>query len=85
MVVLYLTRFYKNEDVSSISFKKFRDGPDHDYPRFTICLTDKIFDRGDMFKSELENVYNVTKSEYMKYLMGESKIDRNFFLILFPN
>ena len=71
MVVLYISRFYKNEDVSSISFRKFGAGLNFDYPRFTICFTDAIFQKGDMFKSNVETVYNVTKSDYMAYIKGE--------------
>ena len=78
MIILYVSRFYQNEDVSSISFQKFAAGPDYDYPKFTICLTDKIFKKGDMFKSKIESVYNVTKSDYMAYLMGDAIVNRSF-------
>ena len=73
MVVLYVSRFYKNEDISSISFRQFRTGLNFDYPRFTICLTDAIFHKGDMFKSTVETVYNVTKTDFMAYMKGDIK------------
>ena len=78
MVVLYVSRFYKNEDVSSISFRKFGAGLNSEYPRFTVCLSDSIFNKGDMFKSNVETIYNVTKSDYMAYMKGEKRSLNNF-------
>ena len=44
---LQLEKYFKNDDVSTISFKSFRE---NEYPTYTVCLEDN-FD-GDLFKYE---------------------------------
>ena len=70
-VVSLFLQYIKNDDVSSTSFHEFAEEKDHDHPTFTLCLTDKIFKQGDIFKSTLKEYYNVDKIEYVKYLEGE--------------
>ena len=37
----YIFAYIENEDISSISFESFEKTPDHGYPTFTICFTDR--------------------------------------------
>ena len=57
-------------NLSSIAFQKFSNTLNNGYPTFSICLSDDIFEEGDIFKSILNDMNTINKSDYLKYLKG---------------
>ena len=68
-----------------ISFEDFTWGPDTSYPTFSICLSDSVFRKGDLFNSSLLDPYNISKSNYLKYLVGESNENTRFRRVDYEN
>ena len=57
MVYFETTRYLRNEDASSISFKEFNSSPRDSYPSFTLCFQG---DKGD-------TIYNISRDDAFKY------------------
>ena len=70
MIFLQALRYFENEDTSSIHYKKFNDSPQDIYPTFSICFEDKHY--GIYRHVALLETLGITRSEYVKTLMGEN-------------
>ena len=72
MMVYYCCyRYYENDDVSEISFKRFNEDESSPYPALTFCLHEPFLE--DKLKA-LGN--GINSSTYMQYLKGELWDDR---------
>ena len=69
----------KNEDSSSISFRKFNASPQDKYPAMTICIVERIIDRFGMIirtkpifvQKRLQN-YGLSVSNYWNIITGKT-------------
>ena len=73
MTYLQFKYYRNNEDLASISYRRFNNDENDEYPTFTICFHGrKLFPMGNIFKKshEIFNSTNATRISYQKYLRG---------------
>ena len=68
MTITQILRYFENNDVSLVSFKRFNERPIDKYPTFTFCFYD---DRGGIY-SETVTELHVSKEEYSDLLKGRN-------------
>ena len=69
LTITQVSRFFGNEDTSTIKFKQFNESPDDVYPAFTICFHGaeiRWYNEAPIFDS-----FEVTSLKYGELLMGE--------------
>ena len=75
MIVQQTLRYFENEDSTTIHYKKFNESPSDLYPTFSICFEDKF--NGAYNRTELSNTLGITRSKYVKLLLGKHSPDIN--------
>ena len=87
-LVIYMTyeqflQYLKNEDSSSVSFRKFNDEKRDLYPSFSICMHST---EGAIIKKNSEFKEDPIESElYHKMLTGKTNLNESFHGIEFDN
>ena len=74
MSFLQLKNYLGNEDLASISFRKFEPSSSPQYPTFTMCISGITGKDGRHFKSD-SSVWKFAQTDmlsYTRYLMGEN-------------
>ena len=73
MIFKEVLRYRKNDDASSIAFKKFNESPQDKYPTFTLCFQGNRVDakwRETIYNNKLLAASGNTPSKYWKMITG---------------
>ena len=68
MTVKQVIRYIENNDSSVISYKRFNESPEDQYPTFTFCLANEPL---VVYNNELHK-FGITKDDYYKLLSGSN-------------
>ena len=71
MVYLQFEAYFKNRDVSSVSYKRFNDGAEDVYPTLSVCVVS--YD-GQLFRDSLGD----SASSYWKFIRGAVDDNKNY-------
>ena len=68
MTIIQLKNFLKNNDTSSINFRRFNSAPRDKYPTFTICFVNNVV--GIFDADYLNSTFGISVSDYHDALSG---------------
>ena len=73
MTYLQFKYYLDNEDLASISYRRFNNDENDEYPTFTICFNG--ISSGNIFKKshKIFNSSNISRYSYQRYLRGRLK------------
>ena len=73
LILLQIGNYLRNEDVSTITFKRLNSSPRDQYPTFTLCFVDKEIMSGLTYNSQ--NLIGTNSGEDQNSLWEENDVD----------